>query len=142
MSKSTTWAQRVLAVLNLSEEGKVGLFENYAIKMYTKAIKQRKDAIAKLKVELEEVIERETEMLSELKAELETVAVSINLDSIKTVEQRESYFREFDMNLSSALGKVDRQEQSIKATKESIDSKIDTMEKEIQVFERKLSFFK
>ena len=34
-----TWAQKVLALVKLSDDGKVGLFGDYAIKQYKKAIR-------------------------------------------------------------------------------------------------------
>lgn len=142
MATKTTWAQRVLAVLNLSEEGKVGLFENYAIKTYEKGIKQRKDAIARLKSELKEYLEREEEVLGELKVEVDTTAVTVLLNQIGSVADRERYFSIFDANISEALQRVDTQEESISGYKDHVERKIKSLESEIEIITKKMNLLK
>ena len=140
--EKANWADRVLGRLNLSEKGQVALFGDLAVKNYEKGIKNKKSTIEKLKSELAEKLEEEEQILVELKEDLLSITESVNVEQIKSVDARKTYFDIFDKNISSAMSKTDAQEKYIVAVKESVDKQIKNLESEIKILETKLSYLK
>ena len=140
MNTEISWSQKVLAKLNLNEEGKIGLFKDSLVKTWEKAITVRKREIAQLKEKEAEKVESMNEVLDELTDEMNEVFITVNPEKIKTREARIDYIGSFDAKCNEAVRKVKKQEEDIKATKEYTASVIKLKEQEIEVFENKLSF--
>lgn len=140
MNTEISWSQKVLAKLNLNEEGKIGLFKDSLVKTWEKAITVRKKEIAQLKEKEAEKVESMNEVLDELTDEMNEVFITVNPEKIKTREARIEYIESFDAKCNEAVRKVKKQEEDIKATKEYTASVIKLKEQEIEVFENKLSF--
>lgn len=140
MTTETTWIQKVLAKLNLNEEGKVGLFKDSLIKTWKKQVLIREREITNLKEKEVEKVEEMTEVLTELQEEMAETFISVDVDQIKTKEGRDYYIGEFDKKCNNVTAKVKRQETEIKSYKDSVSKLIETKEEEISAFKTKLSF--
>ena len=125
--------------LNLSEEGKLINFGEYASTVYEKAIKEREKSIKAINEEKEEIIERAKEILSEYEEDLQTTALNIDTTAINTRNDRERYFEEYDATLSHALAIYDRQKEYIDSVEKKYSSTIDQIKEEIAVLNRKLT---
>lgn len=140
MNTEISWSQKVLAKLNLNEEGKIGLFKDSLVKTWEKAITVRKREIAQLKEKEAEKLESMNEILDELKEEMNDTFITVDPEKIKTREARIDYIESFDAKCNEAVAKVKAQEESIEETKKYNAEKIKLKEQEIEVFENKLSF--
>lgn len=136
----TSWIERVMAHLNMNEKGQCDLFGCYALKQYKEAIKQRKTKILRLTEEHDDDVERDQELLAEIKEDLEQAAISVDPKKLGSREARENYFKEFDGNVSTLMAKVEAKEELIKAKQETYDKSIATLKKEIDIFQRKCNF--
>lgn len=137
---SLNWADKVIALLTVSDEGRVQLFGDYAAKNYQKGIAERKKRITNLNEEMKEFKERAAEITEEMQHDLETVSISVRLDSIKSREEREKYFQQWDTNLSDTLAKIDDYKESVKSRIAQFEANIKNTEQEIVYLEQKLQF--
>lgn len=140
MNTGISWSQKVLAKLNLNEEGKVGLFRDSLVKTWEKAIAVRKREITQIKEKEAETLESMNEVLDELKEEMNDTFITVDPEKIKTRDQRVDYIALFDRKCNEAVAKVKAQEESIEETKKHNAERIKLKEQEIEVFENKLSF--
>lgn len=140
MNTGISWSQKVLAKLNLNEEGKVGLFRDSLVKTWEKAITVRKREIAQIKEKEVELLESMNEVLDELKEEMNDTFITVDPEKIKTRDSRIDYIDSFDRKCNEAVAKVKAQEESIEETKKHNAERIKLKEQEIEVFENKLSF--
>ena len=141
MTKETIkrWASKVMGQLNLSEEGKLINFGDYAVSLYEKGIKEREKIIKSLKEERDELIERAEEILSEYNEDIEVTALNVDVTAISTRNDREKYFNSYDSSLSHALAQYDAQVEHIDSIKTQYNTSIEQIEKEIEILNRKMS---
>lgn len=118
------WVSRVLGVLNMTEDGHVAAFHKLATDSFKKAIKELKKRSDRLTEDSLDWLERENEILSELKEKLTEVAVTVDKDMLTTRENRESYFQTYVYAVKKARELVATQEVKIKKYTESIESEI------------------
>lgn len=135
---SPTWAEKVKSLLNSSEEERINLFNKYATKVYTRAIKDREERISKLTAEAAEINERDMEMLKEFEQDLQTIAITIDTSKINTRSSIEEYFTTYDDNISSAMLKVYNHKERAVATSLKYSHTIQNLEKEIEILKSKL----
>lgn len=137
-SKVSNWVKRVMATLNLSEEGKVLVFGEYAADKYRKGVKEREKLIRNLTEERDEVVEREEEILTELKADLLVIVDNIDTTKINTRQEREAYFEQYDSNISEHEAAIEVQEEKISAIQDEYNANIDRLNEEITVLNNRL----
>lgn len=137
--ETAPFVKKVMGLLNLSEEGQVGLFADQVFRNYEKQIKLYNKSIDKVTSDLEEFVERENEILAELNIDLKTTAKTVDLDSIKTRADRESYFSSFNYAIANAMSAVKRQEDKIKKQSENAEKQIKDAKDEIAKIEMILS---
>lgn len=135
------WVKKALGTLNLSEEGKIINFYDFAVKEYQKGISSREKALVKLKTEYEEELERQNEILIEKTEDLQIISTSININSIDKRVDREKYFVQFDEIFSEALMEVQNQKDFISSITEKYENSVKQLKAEIEIFKTKLIYF-
>lgn len=138
--KKASWSEKVMGLMNMSEVGQVGLFGDLVRKRYKKGIKERELLITRESDKRADELERDTDLLSELQADLTSASISVDPKKLTTVADRENYYSTFDSNLSRALQAVDDKKAEMKAKQASFDRLIQSYKDEIAIFETKLSF--
>jgi len=136
--KEMNFIQKVLALVQMDDEGKLILFYKAIKKEWNKQVKIRKDSLARLKTKYEDTIEGLVEELEELEEERNLAVLSIDVDSIQTREQRVEYVKTYNSKVDNAIMAVERKEEELQSTKEQYDSDVETLNKEIAYFEVKL----
>ena len=130
-----SWASKVLAKLNLSEEGKVGLFGDTLVKDWTKQIRDKKKYIAQLETDMEDMLLEANEKLEDFKEEYEEAFLNVNVNRISTSDARHEYVEDFTDNLVSKKNKVLGQIQKIKDIEESYKENIKEVQEQIELLE-------
>ena len=134
--------EKILAFVKGGNESRVSSFVNYTVKQYEKTISNRKKAITKQTEDCIDELERMNDILNDFIEEQESIILSVDVDKIKTRDDIESYFQDYDYKVSRAIAKVEEQKQLIEAYKESSDKKIKGFEEDIRKTELKLSHLK
>lgn len=140
IKKETNWRERVMAFMNLGEQGKVDNFGELAKKLYKKAIKERELKITRLTDSYNDEQERNSEILDELKEDVTHASITVDAKKLDSLADRESYFKVFDSTFSTAFMKVDQQEEIIKAKKDNFSKEVEKLKGEIKIFKLKLSY--
>ena len=130
-----SWASKVLAKLNLSEEGKVGLFGDTLVKDWTKQIRDKKKYIQQLESDMEDMLLEANEKLEDFKEEYEEAFLNVNVNRISTSDARHEYVEDFTDNLVSKKNKVLGQIQKIKDIEESYKENIKEVQEQIDLLE-------
>lgn len=131
LSQKPSWISRVLAQLNMSSDGQVVLFHKLATDSFKKTIKLLNKRAEKLEEDRKDYMERESEVLAELKEELQFVAITVDKDALASRDARESYFQTYVRNVKAARNAVKRQETRIKEYNEEVDRAIKVINDEI-----------
>ena len=126
-----TWVEKVLALLNISEQDKVTLMKKRMEKYYKEEERKCNAHIERLERELEDYLETSTEKLDEIKEQEEQSFLEINLDKIATVELRDSYVSQLDEQFNRGIRARKEKEEEIQAQKEYT-------EKQIKLYKEKL----
>ena len=134
-----TWTKRVLAVLNLNDEGKVDLMLNKMLKYYKEELRKAKANIETVERRLAEWLENAEEELLELKEAEETAFVTIDPDRIATNDSRNSYVRDLDEQFNQAIKARERKEKEIINRKKDDEATIENYKKAIEVINFKMS---
>lgn len=130
-----SWASKVLAKLNLSEEGKVGLFGDTLVKDWTKQIRDKKKYISQLETDMEDELLEANEKLEDFKEEYEEAFLAVNVSRISTSDARHVYVEDFTDNLVSKKNKVLGQIQRIKDIEESYKERSQEIQEQIDLLE-------
>lgn len=136
---ATTWVDKVLANLNITDEHKVILMHKTLKKVLQKQISIRKDNITKLKAQTIEELETMQEVLDEIKEDSELAFITVDVNRIKDVPSRKSYAIVLNSNFENALDKIEAQEKAMDELKENTEATAKAYQKEIDRFELKLS---
>lgn len=126
-----TWVEKVLALLNVSEEAKVSSMKKRMERYYKDEERKCNAQIEKLKRDLEDYLEISKEKLEEIKEQEEQAFIEINVDKIATVELRESYVSQLDEQFNRGIRARKEKEEEIQAQKEYT-------EKQIKLYKEKL----
>ena len=133
------WTKRVLAVLNLNDEGKVDLMLNKMLKYYKEELRKAKANIETVERRLADWLENAEEELLELKEAEETAFVTIDPDRIATNDSRNSYVRDLDEQFNQAIKARERKEKEIINRKKDDETTIENYKKAIEVINFKMS---
>lgn len=134
-----TWASKVMARLNLSEEGKVGLFGDKLKRVIEKRIIDKEEEVAKLERQLKNTMIEMNEQLNEIKDEYSDAFITIDLTRITDTDSRKAYADPFVNNLMHKKNAVINFIQKIEDTKNSYDKQIKDLKDSIAAYEEFLS---
>ena len=134
-----TWKEKVMARLNLSEEGKVGLFGDKMKRVWAKSIRTKKDEISKIESQLANELIEMDEKLVEITDEYTDAFLGIDVKLIVDNDSRARYAEVFTRNLMSKKNAVISYTQLIEDTKKSYQVKIDELKASIAAYEEFLS---
>lgn len=137
--EKVSFVAKVLAKLNLNEEGKVGLAIDAITKSYEKEIKAYERKIADTNSTAADKLVDMEEVLTELKAEKVEVIATIDVDSIKTNEDRKAYVSVYTRKALNAMRKVTAQEEAIAEYKEDVAETVKGYEEQIAEFKALLA---
>ena len=138
----TTWVERVLAFLNVSDADKVSLMKKRMEKYYKEEERKCKAHIEKLSRDLEDYLETSEEKLLEITEQEEGAFLNVNLDTIKTVDDREYYVSVLDEQFNRAIKlRLEKEEEMIK-TRQEVEEKIAQFEKKLEMIDYKRSKLK
>ena len=130
-----SWAKKVLAKLNLSDEGKVGLFGDKLNSEWSKQIRNKKREIEVLNTQMEDELIEANEKLVDMKEDYLDAFLNVNTSKIETSEARTAYVESFTQNLVYKKNAILAQEQEIKDIKSSYEEDINTLKEQIELLE-------
>lgn len=140
--KPTTWVEKVLAFLNVSDADKVSLMKKRMEKYYKEEERKCKANIEKLTRDLEDYLETSEEKLQEITEQEEGAFLNVNLDAIKTVDDREYYVSVLDDQFNRAIKLRKQKEQEIEETKKSNEAHIALYKEKLEMIAYKKSKLK
>ena len=130
-----TWAEKVLAKLNLSDKGKIGLFGDKLNAEWSKQIRNKKREIEVLSTQMEDELIEANEKLGDLKEEYLEAFLTVDTSRIETSEDRLEYTNDFTYNLQDRKQDIVDQEQWIEDVKYAYDTKIKELQEQIDLLE-------
>lgn len=130
-----TWAEKVLAKLNLSDKGKIGLFGDKLNSEWSKQIRNKKREIEVLNTQMEDELIEANEKLVDMKEDYLDAFLNVNTSKIETSDARTAYVESFTQNLVTKKNRVLAQEQEIKDIKTSYEENINTLKEQIELLE-------
>ena len=130
-----TWAQKVLAKLNLSDAGKIGLFGDKLNAKWSKQIRNKKREIEVLNTQMEDELIEANEKLVDMKEDYLDAFLNVNTSKIETSDARTAYVDVFTQNLVTKKNRVLAQEQEIQDIKTSYEEDINTLKEQIELLE-------
>src|SRR5574344_2291910 len=83
-----TWAEKVLAKLNLSDKGKIGLFGDKLNSEWSKQIRNKKREIEVLNTQMEDELIEANEKLVDIKEDYYDAFLNVNTSKIETSDAR------------------------------------------------------
>ena len=130
-----TWADKVLAKLNLSDKGKIGLFGDKLNAEWSKQIRNKKREIEVLNTQMEDELIEANEKLVDMKEDYLDAFLNVNTSKIETSDARTAYVDVFTQNLVTKKNRVLAQEQEIQDIKTSYEEDINTLKEQIELLE-------
>ena len=130
-----TWADKVLAKLNLSDKGKIGLFGDKLNAEWSKQIRNKKREIEVLNTQMEDELIEANEKLVDMKEDYLDAFLNVNTSKIETSDARTAYVETFTQNLVTKKNRVLAQEQEIQDIKTSYEEDINTLKEQIELLE-------
>ena len=130
-----TWADKVLAKLNLSDKGKIGLFGDKLNAEWSKQIRNKKREIEVLNTQMEDELIEANEKLVDMKEDYLDAFLNVNTSKIETSDARTAYVSTFTQNLVDKKNRVLAQEQEIQDIKSSDEEDINTLKEQIELLE-------
>ena len=130
-----SWEDKVLARLNLSEKGKVGLFGDKLRSEWSKQIRNKKREIEVLNTQMEDELIEANERLQDIKEDYLDAFLNVNTSKIETSDARTAYVESFTQNLVYKKNAILAQEQEIKDIKSSYEEDIKELQEQIDLLE-------
>lgn len=130
-----TWAEKVLAKLNLSDKGKIGLFGDKLNSEWSKQIRNKKREIEVLNTQMEDELIEANEKLVDMKEDYLDAFLNVNTSKIETSDARTAYVETFTQNLVYKKNGVLAQEQEIQDIKTSYEEDINILKEQIELLE-------
>jgi len=130
-----TWAEKVLAKLNLSDKGKIGLFGDKLNAEWSKQIRNKKREIEVLNTQMEDDLIEANEKLVDMKEDYLDAFLNVNTSKIETSDARTAYVSTFTQNLVDKKNRVLAQEQEIQDIKTSYEEDINFLKEQIELLE-------
>ena len=130
-----TWADKVLAKLNLSDKGKIGLFGDKLNAEWSKQIRNKKREIEVLNTQMEDELIEANEKLVDMKEDYLDAFLNVNTSKIETSDARTAYVETFTQNLVTKKNRVLAQEQEIQDIKTSYEEDINILKEQIELLE-------
>jgi len=130
-----TWAEKVLAKLNLSDKGKIGLFGDKLNSEWSKQIRNKKREIEVLNTQMEDELIEASEKLQDIKEDYLDAFLNVNTSKIETSDARTAYVESFTQNLVYKKNAILAQEQEIKDIKSSYEEDIKELQEQIDLLE-------
>jgi len=137
---NVTWVQKVLARLDLNDEGKVGLFGDTLKREWKKLIRDNQRQIALAETELDDKLVDLNEKLIDLKEEYENSFTEVDTNEIDTSTDRKDYVKSFTRIITARKNAVLELEGEIADTRDSFKARIDEHNKKIKELEELLSY--
>lgn len=137
--EKVSFLQKCLAKLNLNEEGKIGLVVDKIKSSYDKQIKAYERKINDLKQTSSEKLVDLQEVRNELIAEKNEIFTTIEVDKIKTNEDRKNYVEIYSKKAVSALDAIKSQDKQIEKYKEQVENQIKEYQEQIDLFKELLN---
>lgn len=138
--KQSKFVQNVLRRLNLSDEGKIGEFENLAVKEWRKQVKLYKKQLKTMEESHHEKMDDLYEELEEVKEERLAAFETIEPEAINTLNDRKDYLLTYNNKIDKAIQKVKNKEVDIEDEQEDFESDSQRIKDAIEHFEFKLHF--
>lgn len=130
-----TWAEKVLAKLNLSDKGKIGLFGDKLNSEWSKQIRNKKREIEVLNTQMEDELIEANEKLVDMKEDYFDAFLNVNTSKIETSDARTAYVESFTQNLVYKKNAILAQEQEIKDIRSSYEEGIKELQEQIDLLE-------
>ena len=134
-----TFLQKCLAKLNLNEEGKIGLAIDKIKSSYDKQIKAYERKISDTKQTETEKLFDLREVLQELIIEKNEILTTIEVDKIKTNDDRKNYVEFYTNKAVKALDAIKNKEEEIKVYQEQVQKQIKEYQEQIDLFKELLN---
>ena len=137
--KKSSWIEKVLAKLNLSEKSKVGLMQERLIKYYKEEKRKIEANIETITRNYTRDMETAEEELLEIKEAEDAAFIDLDLDKVNTVESRKAYIAVLDRQFNEAIKARKEKEEEIERKTKDFDASIKSCEKALEIVELKMS---
>lgn len=131
--------KKVLAKLNLTEEGRIDNFFEKIEKMYKRDIKNLNKNLDTIQDVHNDKIEELEEKLADANERLEEAYTSVTIEDIDTNEKQNNFIEIYEGRIEKAMAEVRSIENQIKAENESFEAKVKDYEEQIAERQARLS---
>lgn len=138
MKEKQTIVARILAILNLGEEGKIGHFFTKQVKSLQREIDGLKRNIVTLTYNSDLAIDQLREKLEDAKAELDAAYLNITPADVETNAKQDEFSATYWSNVERAEAKVTRLEKTITEGTDCLKDQIKDNEEQIKERERRI----
>lgn len=136
-----TIVKRVMAALNIGEEGNVGSFFLQLVKATNRDMVNIKSDMAAAELEYKQELESLADDLTDAKQELEQTYENVEVAKIKTIADQKAYISTYLSRVTSAKARVKLIEDRIKYLKESHADYVKSEKARIAELEERLTVF-
>ena len=140
--KTAGIVSKIMTILNLGEEGKVGSFFNGLEKHYSSHISKLEHNKKSLEFKYESDVDNLNDRLADAKEDLENSWLSIDVEKIQTREDQKNYINVYNQNISRATAVVEGLEDDLENLKKSHEDAIKDIENQIAEYTARLNKIK
>jgi len=137
-AKSKTIVERIVALLQLTESGKIQHFFDKQIKVLKREVEALKRNITTITFHHEAAIDTAKEKLEDAKGELEAAYLNVTIDNVDTNAKQDAYSESYWAGVERAESKVQRLEKEIESSNDSFKDQVKDIEVQIAERERRI----
>lgn len=141
-TKTSGIVAKIMTILNLGEEGKVGSFFNGLEKHYSSNISRLEHNSKSLEFKYQSDVDNLLDRLADAKEDLENAWLHVDLEKIQTREDQKNYINEYNSNISRATAVVENLENDLEKLEKSHKEAIADIENQIAEYQSRLSRIK
>ena len=130
---------KIMAVLKLGEEGKIGSFFSKLESDFSREIKAIKHNLAGLEFEHEQQLEKLNEQLEDAQKAVEDAWMNVTADNVATNAAQESFKQYYLLEIALAENRVKDVEREIKDAKGEYKERVEDLNDQISKYEARLA---
>lgn len=141
-TKTSGIVAKIMTILNLGEEGKVGSFFNGLEKHYTSHISKLEHNLKSLEFKYNSDVDNLNDCLADAVEDLENSWLYVDLEKIQTREDQKNYINEYNTNISRATAIVEGLEDDLEKLEKSHNTSIEDINNQITEYKARLAKIK
>jgi DNA repair exonuclease SbcCD ATPase subunit len=141
-TKTSGIVAKIMTILNLGEEGKVGSFFNGLEKHYTSSITELEHNLQSLELRYASDSNKLQDSLTDAKEDLENAWLQVDVEKIQTREDQRNYIKVYNNNISRATAVVEGLEDDLEKLDKSHNTAIEDINNQITEYKARLAKIK